>query len=218
MPCILQRSVSYLPFCYHQRSKLLLIKPWYIPKSVYISRNLDGSLMVFIYDLCLWNYWSQRHCYFIDLLLHFKAFCLNLMCNTIREISTNHTHLSCGGTMFVWTTWEMQITTILLLKMRWPCPDQQSVVAMYIDSGLTRSSDLLSNTICVSVLRLAWLTTQHVFLSFLPTLTGRLQLIFREKLSPAEVQRLSRWADFMKKWPPQMGFNSLRPSDAYMRQ
>ena len=38
---VLWRSLSYSPFCFHQGSKLQLVKPWYIQLSGYISGNLD---------------------------------------------------------------------------------------------------------------------------------------------------------------------------------
>ena len=67
---------------------------------------------------------------------------------------------------------------------------------------------LIYDTMEVSMLRLAWLTTaQHVFQ---PALRGRLELILRKSVSPANrEQRLSLWADFAKNCLLRIGSKEL---------
>ena len=67
---------------------------------------------------------------------------------------------------------------------------------------------LLCDTMEVSMLRLAWLTTtQHVFQ---PALTGRLVELVSRKMSPADrEQRRSRWANLAKNCLPWIGSKEL---------
>ena len=66
---------------------------------------------------------------------------------------------------------------------------------------------LLCDTMEVSMLRLAWLTTaQHVFQ---PALTGRLELVSRKIVSRGREQRWSRWANFAKNCLPRIGSKEL---------
>ena len=71
-----RRSLSCLPFCYHQRSKLQLVKPRYILLSGYISGNLGDSLTVFVYMDVYRIAEAPRCCYFTDLWSYFKPFCV----------------------------------------------------------------------------------------------------------------------------------------------
>ena len=175
-----------LPICFHQRSKLQLVKLQYIQLSGYISGNLDDSIMFF--KISVYRIGGvQCFCYFAYLWWYLKS--LGIMNTALvwcactpRGISTNHARLICCGTGSVTgqdagCKQHGQTATIWLKTLFMP----RLVVCSRDLHWHWINWTLLCDTMEVSMHRLAWLPiAQHVSQ---PALIGRLDLISRKIVS-----------------------------------
>ena len=187
---------------------------------MYISGNLDDRITV-SYKIGVYRIaGSRRCCYFADLWLYFKPFCVMIAglfwCAYTAARGTSE-YLPITRSLFAVELSQCRgkmadvnsVVSVDLIKNALPMPrlaiSRRFVVAIYIDTGSTGPYSATQWRYQCSA-ELGW--PSHSMCSSPHWQVG--QSWFREKLSPAnQEQRLSQWADFTKNCLPQIGTKLL---------